>query len=209
MAGPDNFPLGIESEITDNGEDLVNLSVAEDVVSAVCPSWLSFILYNPLRKVLTDRRRILDESGITPDCVVLEVGAGNGFFTEMIALRARKVIAVELQAGMVKKLESRLEGVREKVDIITADIASFHVGKGTADVCLMYYCFHEVADKKGAAVNISGAVREGGILSVYEPAIEVSRRDMRGTIELFERNGFSRESIRDGTFTRFARLRKE
>jgi SAM-dependent methyltransferase len=159
--------------------------------------------------VLTDRQRVLDESGITPDCVVLEIGAGNGFFTEMIALRARKVIAVELQPGMVKKLEKRLQKVRDKVDIVTADIASFAVGKGFADVCLMYYCFHEVGDKKGAAVNISGAVREDGILSVYEPAFEVSRRDMRETIELFERNGFSRESARDGAFTRFARLRKK
>jgi SAM-dependent methyltransferase len=187
----------------------MSLLIAEDIMGAVCPSWLSFILYNPLRKVLTDRQRVLDESGITPDCVVLEIGAGNGFFTEMIAMRARKVIAVELQAGMVKKLERRLEGIRDKVDIVTADIASFALGEGSADVCLMYYCFHEVGDKNGAAVNISGAVRKDGILSVYEPAIEVSGRDMKETIELFEQNGFSRERVRDGAFTRFARLRKK
>jgi 16S rRNA A1518/A1519 N6-dimethyltransferase RsmA/KsgA/DIM1 with predicted DNA glycosylase/AP lyase activity len=66
----------------------------------VCPSWLSFILYNPVRKAFTDRSKVLDDAGITEESVVLEIGAGNGFFTEAIAERARKVIAVELQRGM-------------------------------------------------------------------------------------------------------------
>jgi tRNA A58 N-methylase Trm61 len=178
-------------------------------MSAVCPSWLSFILYNPVRKVLTDRQKILDESGITPDSVVLEIGAGNGFFTEMIALRARKVIAVELQEGMVRKLEKRIQGVREKVDIVQGDIASPAIGDDFADVCLMYYCFHEVSNKADAVIHISGAVRKGGILSIYEPTIEVNQSGMRKTIELFEQKGFSREFERNGAFTRFARLRKK
>jgi 16S rRNA A1518/A1519 N6-dimethyltransferase RsmA/KsgA/DIM1 with predicted DNA glycosylase/AP lyase activity len=45
---------------------------------------------------LTDRKKILDESGITANSIVLEVGAGNGFLTEVIAERARKVYAIEL-----------------------------------------------------------------------------------------------------------------
>lgn len=176
---------------------------------AVCPSWLSFILYNPVRKVFTDRQRILDESGITPDSVVLEIGAGNGFITEIIALRAQKVIAVELQAGMVRKLEKRIQGFHEKVDIVRGDIASLAIGEEFADVCLMYYCFHEVSSKTDAVIHISNAVRKGGILSIYEPTIEVSKSGMQKTIELFEQKGFSREFEHDRAFTRFARLRKK
>ncbi|HWR72739.1 MAG TPA: rRNA adenine N-6-methyltransferase family protein, partial [Nitrospirota bacterium] len=63
----------------------------------VCPHWLSGILYNPLRKAFTDRLAVLRESGIRESSVVLEVGAGNGFFTEVLAGRARLVYAVELQ----------------------------------------------------------------------------------------------------------------
>ena len=177
-------------------------------MSAVCPSWLSFILYNPVRKAFTDRQKILDESGITKDAVVLEIGAGNGFFTEVIAARARKVIAVELQTGMVAKLKKRIQRFQEKVAIVQSDIAAPDIGKIFADVCLLYYCFHEVSNKDAAAVNIFNALRDGGILSIYEPTIEVSMRDMQETIKLFEQKGFSRESERNGTFTRFARLRK-
>lgn len=177
-------------------------------MSAVCPSWLSFILYNPLRKAFTDRQKILDESGITPDSTVLEIGAGNGFFTEAIAARARKVIAVELQAGMVTKLKKRIQRFQEKVDIVQSDIASPGIGENFSDICLLYYCFHEVSNKGDAAVNISKAVRDNGILSIYEPTLEVSKSAMQETINLFEQKGFSKELERDGTFTRFARLRK-
>lgn len=183
--------------------------MAEDIMRTVCPSWLSFILYNPVRKVFTDRQKVLDESNIAPDSVVLEIGAGNGFFTEMIALRAQKVIAVELQDGMVRKLKKRIQGFSGKVDIVQGDIASLAIGEEFADVCLMYYCFHEVSNKATAVINISSAVRKGGILAIYEPTIEVSKSAMHETIELFEQKGFSGEFRRDGPFTRFARLRKK
>lgn len=174
----------------------------------VCPSWLSFVLYNPLRKFLTDRERIMAESAITSDSVVLEVGAGNGFLTEALAARARKVIAVELQEGMVKKLRKRVSRFGDRVDIILGDIASVTLGDASADVCLLYYCFHEVADKAHAVEQISRFVKEGGSLSVYEPGIEVSKADMVNTVGMFEHAGFVLEHERDNRFTRFARLRK-
>lgn len=176
-------------------------------MSMVCPSWLSFILYNPVRKAFTDRQKVLDDSGITQDSVVLEIGAGNGFFTEAIAARAKRVIAVELQAGMVEKLRKRI-GSNENITIIQSDAASFALEEETADACLLYYSFHEVSRKTEAASTISRAIKKNGILSIYEPKIEVSNGDMMETIKLFEQNGFTKESERDGTFTRFARLRK-
>lgn len=49
----------------------------KEQMSPVCPSWLSFILYNPDRKVFTDREKVLDESGVIADSIVLEVGGGG------------------------------------------------------------------------------------------------------------------------------------
>ena len=174
----------------------------------VCPSWLSFILYNPVRKAFTDRDRVLQESGITPDSVVLEVGAGNGFFTEALAERAGKVYAVELQEGMVRRLKKRVARFGEKVIILRCDIAVCEIGDTIADSCLLYYSFHEVKDKGGAAGTISRALRAGGILSIYEPSIEVNREEMRRTAGIFEDIGFKKESERHGLFTRFVRLRR-
>jgi len=174
----------------------------------VCPHWLSFILYNPLRKALTDREAVLRESGVSKDSTILEIGAGNGFFTEMLAERAKFVYAVELQAGMVKKLIKRLGGRDEKVKIIQADISMFEPGDEIADVGFLYYSFHEIENKEDAVKNIVKAVKSNGALSVYEPAFEVSRQEMDKTVERFELLGMIREERRDNVFTRFARLRK-
>jgi SAM-dependent methyltransferase len=174
----------------------------------VCPSWLSFILYNPLRKLLTDRQDILDESGINADSVVLEVGAGNGFLTEVLVRRARRVIAVELQEGMARKLKRRVHPPPGKIEIITGDISSVSEGEDIADVCLLYYSFHEVGNKPGAVANIGRMLKKGGLLTIYEPSLEVGEREMRKTVSMFEEAGCALELTRNGRFTRFARFRK-
>jgi tRNA A58 N-methylase Trm61 len=178
-------------------------------MSMVCPSWLSFILYNPIRRAFTDRDAIAAECGITGESVVIEVGAGNGFFTEVLAGKARRVYAVELQKGMVRKLRQRLGGWGDKVVIVHEDIARWGGGAAFADVCLLYYSFHEVSDKKAATENITAMLRGGGTVALYEPTIEVNAKLMEETVGIFARHGFTVEARRDGWFTRFARLRKE
>jgi ubiquinone/menaquinone biosynthesis C-methylase UbiE len=175
----------------------------------VCPSWLSFILYNPVRKALTDRTRILGETGVTKDSVVLEVGAGNGFLTEMLAESAKKVYAVELQEGMIRKLKRRVVRFGERVSVIKGDIAVTSLKEGFADVCLLYYSFHEFDNQEQAAETIGRAVRSGGIVAIYEPTIEVGRLAMLRTASLFEKRNFLKETEKSGIFTRFVRLRKK
>jgi tRNA A58 N-methylase Trm61 len=174
----------------------------------VCPSWLAFILYNPVRKALTDRGKILDESGITKDSVVLEVGAGNGFLTEALAARAKKVYAMELQEEMIKKLKRRIARFGEKVSIIKGDIATTYLDQGLADACLLYYSFHEFGDKEKTADTISRAVRSGGKISIYEPTVEVGKRSMQRTVLMFEQRGFVIAKEKSGLFTRFVSLYK-
>jgi ubiquinone/menaquinone biosynthesis C-methylase UbiE len=175
----------------------------------VCPSWLAFILYNPLRKALTERRKVLAESGITKDSVVLEVGAGNGFLTEALAEHARKVYAVDLQEGMIKKLKRRIARFGERVSVIKGDIATMSLDQVLADVCLLYYSFHEFGDKEKAADTISRAVRSGGTVSIYEPTLEVGKLAMQRTVAIFAQRGFVKAKEKDGLFTRFVRLQKK
>lgn len=177
-------------------------------MSRVCPSWLSFILYNPVRKVFTNREKVLDESGVAPGGVILEVGAGNGFFTEALAGRASEIVAVELQEGMVRKLLRRTERFGNRVRIITGDVASLQLGESVFDVALLYYSFHEIGRRKDAAQVISRAVKPGGIAAIYEPTVEVDRSLMEQTVTMFEDAGFQRETGWKKRFTRFARLRK-
>lgn len=65
--------------------------------------------------------RILQAAEIPPGSVVLEVGPGLGSLTRYLALAARRVVAVELDARLIPPLEHVLTGF-SNVEIIHADI---------------------------------------------------------------------------------------
>lgn len=175
----------------------------------VCPSAFSFILHNPLRRAFTDREDILAESRIDDRSTVLEVGSGNGFFTEVLAEKAKKVFAVEFQKGMVRKLLKRLPDKADNVEIIEKHVVDVELAAESVDIAFIYFVFHEVDEKQRAAKKISDMVKPGGYVSLYEPTIEVTASRMNESVTMFEKNGFVREAQRDTYFTRFVRLVKK
>jgi hypothetical protein len=94
------------------------------------------------------------------------------------------------------------------VEIIHSDITAYKIQEAFADVCIMYYSFHEVSNKAEAARNIGKAVKVNGLLSIYEPTIEVTKKGMNETAALFKAIGFVEEVSWSNLFTRFVRLRK-
>jgi 16S rRNA (adenine1518-N6/adenine1519-N6)-dimethyltransferase len=72
---------------------------------------------------LADERlaaRLAAEAGVGPEDAVLEIGCGLGVLTRALAGRARRVLALEIDAGLVRAL--REEGLLpEAVELIHAD----------------------------------------------------------------------------------------
>lgn len=52
-------------------------------------------------------QRIVEESGIGPDDVVLEIGPGQGILTQELAKNAKKVIAIEIDRSLVAELKAK------------------------------------------------------------------------------------------------------
>jgi 16S rRNA (adenine1518-N6/adenine1519-N6)-dimethyltransferase len=69
-------------------------------------------------------RGILRLAELTPEDVVLEIGAGTGTLTEALAGAARRVIALELDRELIAPLRQRFGG-RPHVEIIHADALQF------------------------------------------------------------------------------------
>lgn len=64
---------------------------------------------------MTDRetiRRIVSAAVIRSDETVLEIGAGRGYLTRELARKARKVIAMEIDASLEPELSRNLDGVK-------------------------------------------------------------------------------------------------
>ena len=66
-------------------------------------------------------KRMIDYARVCSDDVVLEIGAGLGFLTELLSEKAGKVIAVEKDSNLVRILKDRL-GNKENIVLIEKDI---------------------------------------------------------------------------------------
>lgn len=66
-------------------------------------------------------RKIVSESNITDEDYVLEIGPGMGTLTEELALRAKKVVAIELDSTLLPILDETL-GKYNNVEIIHGDV---------------------------------------------------------------------------------------
>lgn len=65
--------------------------------------------------------RLVAHASLTKDDVVLEVGAGFGFLTQLLSRECKKVIAVEVDSQLVAFLQKQLHSL-ENVELIEGDI---------------------------------------------------------------------------------------
>jgi len=102
----------------------------------------------------------------------LELGAGSGFFTALIARRATSVVAVEPVPDMRRVLSERCraEGL-DNVRIVGAsafDLAS-HVAAGSMDSALVIQSLHHFHRRDEVFAALGRALRPGGRLYMVEP----------------------------------------
>jgi len=84
---------------------------------------------------LTDpsvRDAVAEAADITPDDEVLEVGAGVGTLTVALALRSRRLVAVELDGRLIPALRESLAG-HDNVDVVRTDILRFNIRSAFPD----------------------------------------------------------------------------
>lgn len=67
--------------------------------------------------------RIAESAEISTDDTVLEIGPGLGTLTSELLRRAKKVVAVEFDAELARKLPAQFPG--KNLEVITSDILSF------------------------------------------------------------------------------------
>jgi len=67
------------------------------------------------------RQRIVESLSLRADDLVLEIGPGRGAMTELLAARARRVVAVELDTSLAQQLEQKLKD-SAKIEIVRGDI---------------------------------------------------------------------------------------
>ena len=145
----------------------------------VCPVELSNSLDNKFRKWLQNPTKILKpylKEGMT----VLDVGCGPGFFTIPIAElvgRKGKVIAADLQDGMLEKLSAKIKGTELEERIVFHKCEADNIGiNEKVDFIFAFYMVHEVPDKKVFLKELKSLLNVNGLIFIVEPKFHVSEK---------------------------------
>ena len=68
--------------------------------------------------------RIIEAASIGPDDTIVEIGPGPGRLTTLLSKVAKKVLAIELDSDLYKKLQDELAG-RENVELVLGDALKY------------------------------------------------------------------------------------
>ncbi|MFA5114617.1 MAG: 16S rRNA (adenine(1518)-N(6)/adenine(1519)-N(6))-dimethyltransferase RsmA [Candidatus Omnitrophota bacterium] len=74
------------------------------------------------------QRKIIESSGFSPKDTILEIGAGRGELTRLLADKVKKTYAVEIDAALSDRLKAEFND-NQKIKIINSDILRFNLDK--------------------------------------------------------------------------------
>jgi ubiquinone/menaquinone biosynthesis C-methylase UbiE len=180
---------------------------------AVCPAAHSGWLSTPLRRLVTDPKRIL-RGLVEPGDTAVDIGCGPGFFTlplaEMVGERG-SVIAVDLQAAMIDKVRSRAErkGLAARIRLHQCVTDSLALDGERADFALAFWMVHEVPDAARFMGEARGVLSDGARLLLVEPRGHVDAEAFAHTVGLAAVAGLRPVSRPHVAFSRAVLLQRQ
>lgn len=126
---------------------------------------------------------------------VLDLGCGPGFFTIDIARmvgESGRVIASDLQEGMMQKLRDKIQGTELEKRVILHKCEENRIGVSEKiDFVLAFYMVHEVPSPKEFFSEIETIIEPNGQVLIVEPSFRVSKRAFEDTIKKARDIGFT------------------
>jgi SAM-dependent methyltransferase len=96
---------------------------------------------------------------------VLEAGCGEGYGADLIASVARRVVAVDYDAGTVAHVRARYP----RVEVVAANLASLPVPDSSVDVVVNFQVIEHLWDQPQFITECLRVLRPGGLLLMSTP----------------------------------------
>jgi ubiquinone/menaquinone biosynthesis C-methylase UbiE len=165
-----------------------------DRKNRVCPVEIAGSLDNRIRRWFQDPRRIL-RPHIVEGMTVLDLGCGPGFFSVDMARmvgKSGRVIAADLQEGMLRKLRDKIQGteLEERITLHKCEENNIGVSEDV-DFILAFYVVHEVPDQAGLFNELKSLIKQNGQVFIVEPPFHVSKTAFEETIRRARDAGFT------------------
>ena len=177
----------------------------------VCPVERAGSLDNRLRKWVQNPPNILSPF-VREGMTVLDLGCGPGYFTIDLARlvgESGRVIAVDLQEGMLRKLRDKIAGTDLEGRITLHQCEPDKIGwSGQVDFALAFYVMHEIQDQRGLFRELASLLSDAGRALVVEPPFHVSKADFLKTIGKAQEVGFTSSEGPKVLFSKSVLLKK-
>jgi len=168
------------------------------------PFFILRFIDNPVRRRLQPPKLLADRMDLRPDMTVLEVGPGEGSYTLEVARRVPegKVVAVDIQESVVKKLREKCEkfGITN-VEPAVMDIHNLKFKDETFDRIFLVCCLPEVPDPIGALCELHRVLKPNGLLCLSEYLFDPDYPLCQTEIKWAEKAGFTLASRYGGLLT--------
>jgi len=164
-----------------------------DKSTSICPVEKADSLDSKIRRWLQKPEKILGPY-IKEGMTVLDFGCGPGFFSVDIAHmvgQSGRVIAADLQEGMLHKLRDKIKGTDIENRITLHKCEENKIGiSDNIDFVVAFYIVHEVINKEDLFIELENILKPNGQLLIVEPPFHVSKKAFEDTIKKTREAGF-------------------
>lgn len=158
------------------------------------PHQFSWLIDNPIRRLLVTPDQLADRLAVAASDQVLEIGPGSGYFSVELARRLRhgRLELLDLQQQMLAKAKRKLD----RKGILNVGYTVGDAGLGlpfqdqSFDLALMVAVLGEIPDAKSCLRQLSRVLRLGGVLAVHEHVPDPDRIRFSVLRPLVESEGF-------------------
>jgi len=177
----------------------------------ICPVERAGSLDNKFRRLFQDPKKIL-RPYVNKGMTVLDLGCGPGFFSVDMAHMVGKhgrIIASDLQDGMLQKLRDKVEGTELEERIILHKSEEDKIGIAErVDFILAFYMVHEISNKDIFFQEIESILKTNGLILIVEPPFHVSGKAFNQTKEKAQAAGLIADESPSVLFSKAMTMKK-
>lgn len=141
-------------------------------------------------------KAILQALELNPQLRALDVGAGTGRLSILLADRIGSAVVTDPSAGMVQVARQRIEeaGLSDRLRAVQADLTTDQLD-GTYDVVWSSMAFHHVPDLDQLLRSVAGLLVDGGRLAIADLDQDPDGAFHADKVDFDGHHGFDRERI--------------
>jgi len=175
------------------------------------PAILTGLIDNPIRRRMQPPSTLADRLLLQPDMLVLEVGPGKGTYTIEVAKRVPdgKVVAIDIQEGVIRKLEQRCKEIGiDNIEPKIMDVYNLDFENEVFDRIFLVCCLAEIPDPTRALKELNRVLKPNGLLCLVEAFSDPDYPLARTEIRWARNAGFTVDSKHGNWFIYYLLLRK-